>query len=80
LFERCAADTAGWLMREMQSPEGGYYSSLDADSEGEEGKFYVWREAELRELLPPGELEAIKKAYGVTPAASRPSRLGPSGR
>lgn len=51
LFARIAHETAQWVMREMQSPEGGYYSTLDADSEGEEGKFYVWTRDQVRALL-----------------------------
>ncbi len=51
LFARIAHETAAWVMRDMQSPEGGYYSTLDADSEGEEGKFYVWNPNQVRELL-----------------------------
>ncbi len=44
-------DTLGWALCEMRAPEGGFYSALDADSEGVEGRYYVWRAAELRELL-----------------------------
>ena len=65
LFERCAAETAGWMMREMQSPEGGYYSSLDADSEGEEGKFYVWDKEEVQRLLSPPEYAATATHFGL---------------
>jgi uncharacterized protein YyaL (SSP411 family) len=65
LFERCAAETAGWIMREMQSPEGGYYSSLDADSEGEEGKFYVWDREEVQRLLSPQEYAATAARFGL---------------
>ena len=50
-FARVVEQTAGWVMREMQSPLGGYYASLDADSEHEEGKFYVWQRNEIRDLL-----------------------------
>src|SRR2546423_297263 len=58
--------TIGWLSREMTSPEGGFYSSLDADSEGHEGRYYVWDSSELDSLL--GEAAALVKAYwGVTP-------------
>jgi uncharacterized protein YyaL (SSP411 family) len=65
LYERAAAQTAGWLMREMQSPEGGYYSSLDADSEHEEGKFYVWTRDEIRSLLPEEEYAAFARRFGL---------------
>ncbi len=47
-YAQIAAETAEWLIRDMQSPEGGFYSSFDADSEGHEGKFYVWDRAEVK--------------------------------
>jgi len=65
LYARCAGETAGWILREMQSPEGGYYSSLDADSEHEEGKFYVWDVDEVRALLSDEEWEAAAPHYGL---------------
>src|SRR5687768_14583218 len=67
--KRVACDTIAWVEREMTSPEGGFYSSLDADSEGHEGKFYVWTEDELDELL--GEESALVKTYyGVAPGGN----------
>jgi uncharacterized protein YyaL (SSP411 family) len=66
---RVTEETLTWLAREMTSPEGGFYSSLDADSEGHEGKFYVWSEAELDALL--GDASPLVKAYyGVTSAGN----------
>ena len=59
LFARVVEQTAAWVLREMQSPEGGYYSSLDADSEHEEGKFYVWQRGEVRQLLSDDEYALI---------------------
>jgi len=53
LYSRVAAETATWVLREMQALDGGYFSSLDADSEGEEGKYYVWDRDEVQALLPP---------------------------
>jgi uncharacterized protein len=65
LFARIAAATAEWVMREMQSPEGGYYSSFDADSEGHEGRYYVWQRAEIERVLTPEELAAFAPRFGI---------------
>src|SRR5207244_10566722 len=64
-FASVGEETAGWVMREMQSPEGGYYSSLDADSEHEEGKFYVWTPGEVRALVSPAEYAVLAPHYGL---------------
>ncbi len=65
LFPRVAAETAAWVMREMQSPEGAYYSSLDADSEGEEGKFYVWDAQEARDVLSDAQYDVVAAHLGL---------------
>jgi hypothetical protein len=70
LFARVAAETAGWIMREMQSPEGGYHSSLDADSEHEEGKFYVWTPGEVARLLTAEEYAVVAPHYGLDAQAN----------
>jgi uncharacterized protein YyaL (SSP411 family) len=60
-----AARTAEWAIREMQSPEGGYYSSFDADSEGHEGKFYVWDREEVRQALDDVEYAVFAARFGL---------------
>lgn len=64
-FADIARETANWVLANMQSIEGGYYSSLDADSEGEEGKFYVWDKAEIESLLTPTEFQLAKTSFGL---------------
>jgi len=70
LFARIAAETADWALRDMRAPEGGFYSSLDADSEGHEGRFYVWNPTELRALLTPAEYEVFAGRFGLDQAAN----------
>jgi uncharacterized protein len=65
LYRKVVAETAQWVMREMQSPDGGYYSSLDADSEHEEGKFYVWTKNDVRALLSAEEYAVSELHYGL---------------
>jgi uncharacterized protein YyaL (SSP411 family) len=66
LARRVAEETCDWMLRELRTPDGGLAASLDADSEGEEGKFYVWRPAELRAVLGPRDGEFAAAAFGVT--------------
>ena len=76
LFERVCVETADWVMREMQSPEGGYYSSLDADSEGEEGKYYVWDVEEVRAAVLGGGEELSIAPHLAADEVERASRGG----
>jgi uncharacterized protein YyaL (SSP411 family) len=60
ILRRTAEETLDWVLREMTGPEGGFYSALDADSEGVEGKFYVWTVDELRDALGADGDEALR--------------------
>jgi uncharacterized protein len=64
-FERAAAGIVAWLQREMRAPDGAFYSSLDADSEGEEGRFYVWQREEARSLLSDREYAVAAPHFGL---------------
>jgi uncharacterized protein YyaL (SSP411 family) len=70
-YRRVCEETLEWMLREMRGPEGGFYSALDADSEGEEGRFYVWFPEQIREILGEGSdgvagAEAVIEFYGIT--------------
>ena len=67
---RRIAETVGWLLREMIAEGGGFAASLDADSEGEEGKFYVWSAAEIAEVLGEEDAAVFARAYDVTDAGN----------
>jgi len=64
-YARVAVETAEWVMRDMQDARGGFYSTLDADSEHEEGKFYVWTPAEIDAVLAPDEAALAKRVFGL---------------
>jgi uncharacterized protein YyaL (SSP411 family) len=68
-FARVLRETLDYLLREMTSPEGAFYSATDADSEGEEGKFFVWSESEIRDLLG-AEADRFARYYDVTPGGN----------
>jgi uncharacterized protein YyaL (SSP411 family) len=64
-YRRIVQETLDFVLRELTDPQGGFYSSLDADSEGEEGKFYVWDAAEIEQILG-ADWDFFKAAYGIT--------------
>ena len=70
LARRVAAETCDWMVRELRTPQGGLSASLDADSEGEEGKFYVWSPAELAAVLGPDEGGYAGDVFSVSQVAT----------
>jgi uncharacterized protein len=68
-YRRIVEETLDFVLRELSDPQGGFYSSLDADSEGVEGKFYVWDAAEIEQTLSE-DWEFFKSAYGITAAGN----------
>ena len=69
-YRTVAEETCAYVLREMTGPEGGFFSAQDADSEGEEGKFYVWTPAEIDAALAPEEADLVKHHFGVTDACN----------
>ncbi|MBN1548753.1 MAG: thioredoxin domain-containing protein [Syntrophaceae bacterium] len=74
-FRDIAEKIFAYVLRDMTSPHGGFYSAEDADSEGEEGKFYLWRQRELEEMLLPEEVKLITYYYAVEPQGNYTDEL-----
>jgi uncharacterized protein YyaL (SSP411 family) len=65
-YRRVCEETLDWMLAEMRGPEGGFYSALDADSEGEEGRFYVWTVTQIEEVLGKEQAQPLIDFYGVS--------------
>lgn len=66
MYASVARETLDYILRDMTSSQGGFFSAEDADSEGEEGKFYVWTKQELKNILSPEEFRLVEKVYEIT--------------
>lgn len=66
-YREVVDETLGYVLREMTSPEGAFFSTQDADSEGEEGKFFVWSQEEIAQILGPDEAKLFCQVYDVSP-------------
>ncbi|MGI9271634.1 MAG: thioredoxin domain-containing protein [Woeseiaceae bacterium] len=70
LFGKTAAETAEWMLSDMGAPDGGFYSSRDADSEGEEGRFFVWTPDAVAALLAPDDYTIVESRFGLNKEAN----------
>ncbi|MEJ2105922.1 MAG: thioredoxin domain-containing protein [Acidiferrobacteraceae bacterium] len=77
LFRRTAEDIGEWVLREMQSEEGAFFATLDADSEGEEGRYYVWQAEEVRAILDEKEWDVCAKRWGFDREANFEGKWNP---
>jgi len=64
-FDRVMLECGNWVLREMEAPDGGYYSTIDADSESEEGRYYLWQPDEVQNLLTPEENTVVSALFGL---------------
>lgn len=67
---RVTEQTLDYVLREMTDPEGGFYTATDADSEGEEGRFFVWQDAAIAQALDPADAELARRVWGITPGGN----------
>ena len=77
LYRDAATTTVEWLVREMRDPAGGFYSALDADSEGHEGKFYVWSRDEIEAVLDPDDFAAAVALFDLDGSPNFEGRWNP---
>ena len=70
LFARTATETADWMLADMRAPDGGFYSSRDADSEGEEGRFYVWTPESVAAVVAADDYPIVARRFGLDQAAN----------
>jgi len=69
-YRQVAEQTIDWIISEMQAPQGGYYSSLDADSEGIEGQYYVWSREQVAQIMNAAQYKAFERSYGLDQPAN----------
>src|SRR5258706_585717 len=71
-FRVVAEETLAWVARDMTDPGGGFYATLDADSEGDEGRYYLWTRAEIEKVLGPADGPLVADFFGATAAGNVP--------
>ena len=79
-YEKTAREIIAYVLRDMTSPSGGFYSAEDADSEGREGKFYLWKEEEIRRILGKDEADFASNMFNIKRGGNLPEEAGREGQ